>query len=110
MLLITLCIIMWYVLKKRKSTGKTHFMSSVQFLNSNYANGFSSHDFELTTMKGNITGIDLGMLTRTCKYLSNKFSVNISMYNFYICCIFYQGNFCNSFSQDMEKATWKLHN
>ena len=59
MLLITLCIIMWYVLKKRKSTGKAHFISS------NYAGGFSSHDFELKNMKGNITGTDLGMLTRT---------------------------------------------
>ena len=69
-LLITLCIIMWYVLKKRKSsysTGKTHFMSSVSFLNSKYASCFSSHDFELTNMKGNITGIDLGMRTTTCK-------------------------------------------
>ena len=67
MLLITLCIIMWYVLRKRKSTGKTHFMSSVPFLNSTYGSCFSSHDFELTNIKGNITGIDLGMRTRTCK-------------------------------------------
>ena len=60
MLLITLCIIIWYVLKKRKSsyaTVKAHLMSSVPFLNSNAANCFSSHDFELTNMKGNITGI-----------------------------------------------------
>ena len=53
MLLITLCIIMWYVLKKRKSTGKTHFMSSVPS---------GSHDFELTNMKGNIIGTDLECL------------------------------------------------
>ena len=69
MLLITLCIIMWYVLKKRKSsfsTGKTHFMSLVTVLNSNYAGCFSSHDFELKNMKGNITGIDLGIHTTTC--------------------------------------------
>ena len=68
-LLITLCIIIWYVLKKRKSsfsTGKTHFMSSVPVFNSNYAGCFSSHDFELKNMKGNITGIDLGMHTTTC--------------------------------------------
>ena len=60
MLLITLCIIIWYVLKKRKSgysTDKAHFMSSVAFPTSNAPNDSSSHDFELTNMKGNVTGI-----------------------------------------------------
>ena len=59
MLLITLCIIIWYVLKKRKSsysTGKAHFMSSVAFTNSHAPIDSSSHDFELMNMKGNITG------------------------------------------------------
>ena len=67
-LLITLCIILWYMMrchKKRKlySTDNVHFMSPSSFHNSNTL----AHAFELKDMKTNDTGTGLGMDTSTCK-------------------------------------------
>ena len=69
-LLITLCIIMWYVMhrhKKRKSlysARNMHFMSPISFYNQN---SLTTHAFELTNMKINVAGTGLGMDASTCK-------------------------------------------
>ena len=74
LLLITLSIMLWYVMhchKKRKSsysTGKVHSMLPVAFHNPNTTNVESSHVYELTdNTKSNITGLSLGLDSRTCK-------------------------------------------
>ena len=66
-LLITLCIIVWCVIHKRRkllySTGNVHIMSPVSFHNSSTI----AHAYEITNMKTNVTVTDLGMDASTCK-------------------------------------------
>ena len=66
-LLITLCIIIWYVIhchKKRKSTGNVLVMSSVTF----HSPDTLPHTFELINTKTNVTETDLGMDASPCKW------------------------------------------
>ena len=74
LLFIILSIMMWYVMhchKKKKlscSTGKVHSMLPVTFHNTNATNYESSHVYKLTdNTKNNITGLNLGLDSRTCK-------------------------------------------
>ena len=74
LLFITLFIMMWYVMhchKKKKlscSTGKVHSMLPVAFHNQNATNYESSHVYGLTNnTKNNITRLNLGLDSRTCK-------------------------------------------
>ena len=74
LLFIALFIMMCYVMhchKKKKlscSTGKVHSMLPVAFHNPNATNYESSHVYELTyNTKNNITGLNLGMDSKTCK-------------------------------------------
>ena len=71
-LLIALCIIIWCVVhfckKKRSKYGITHLVPArISFHNSKAAKHIPSKVYEVTNMKSNITGIDLGTDAGTCK-------------------------------------------